>query len=540
MDDYNSLHDQAKQRQRKLLITIAGLSLGLIVIAAAVSWRSSVNKKRREQQVLALLEPLAQKLRAHPDGFFSPPSPEYCNEVANHDAALGIEKNLTGEYAKTTRKLNQEKEAAIWGQEQFDLALYNETLAISYNIYRNAVDIYTTAGISTEKMNAEVRPLLASKIGNFATLLDLDKCLRDQHPAFRRVASALGNLICHEQELLERIGSEMRYAEISLDGWESISKDDQKIANLVKRVTTGGLPYFPVKIDKTESAWITSFAANSTYHQPIDLVKNGTIKSFVQKEVLDVTSANTANLLLRTHGLEWQVMRPGMVVYRLCNHPDTNQEMLDAINQAFSDYRSLVARFHGSKPKPNTPNTLAFPRCTVEMGPIDYRSHPPRRGLEGFRSLVFNYPLRQEEAATKVDSEETHKTRYGTLTVKPGFIDSPTLLLFNGKVVHKADDTYISLDSVFHLEEADVVVSKTSYMGNAVDGTGIMLITVGSGGTTKASPEFAQVEAKNESGRSIKRDRDKIVITTSKGLNKGNDVFVYQNGVVTQDGRPVK
>lgn len=139
----------------------------------------------------------------------------------------------------------------------------------------------------------------------------------------------------------------------------------------------------------------------------------------------------------------------------------------------------------------------------------------------------------------KTDATNIHHTRYGIINIKPGD-DSSSLVCFNGQTIKKIDYVFLELDSVYLFENMDVIIGKAAYAGNAVDSSGLVVIMVSAGGSVNVSQEFAEVEARNESRRQIKQDGDKLIIKTQKGSNKNSDTFVWQNGVVTQNGSPIR
>ncbi|RYH55850.1 MAG: hypothetical protein EON54_12490 [Alcaligenaceae bacterium] len=134
-------------------------------------------------------------------------------------------------------------------------------------------------------------------------------------------------------------------------------------------------------------------------------------------------------------------------------------------------------------------------------------------------ALVMSFPAMADMA-----------TRYGKLTVNDALA-----LQLNGKVVAPIVEGNSGLQflSLYQIGDADVVVLQS--VGGTACPIQLRLVTVRASGL-RVSPEFGSCS------ELVTHTFDGEVVTFSmpKMQGKGNDVFRYAKGVVTQAGKPIK
>lgn len=121
-------------------------------------------------------------------------------------------------------------------------------------------------------------------------------------------------------------------------------------------------------------------------------------------------------------------------------------------------------------------------------------------------------------------------TRFGKLTV-----DDALVLQLNGKPVKPTVEGNSNLRflSLYQTGDADAVVLQI--VGGTACPVLLRVVTVSAAGL-KASPEFGSCS--DLVTQSF--DGDVLTVSMPKMQGKGNEVFKYANGAVTQAGKPIK
>lgn len=125
-------------------------------------------------------------------------------------------------------------------------------------------------------------------------------------------------------------------------------------------------------------------------------------------------------------------------------------------------------------------------------------------------------------------------TRYGNLQV-----DSKepyeAMLLHNGKKIYGEGNYTISLEQKFQVGDQDVVLVGHSEGGNACPAT-YFFVTLKPGNKVEKSPDFGTCSDLVE----VKQDAAGIMVNMPKMNGRGKAKYVYKNGVVTENGKPLK
>lgn len=187
--------------------------------------------------------------------------------------------------------------------------------------------------------------------------------------------------------------------------------------------------------------------------------------------------------------------------------------------------------------------------------------HPPSRILESVTvpELTHNYqtssdplpgavkfaPSRRQVAGiilvclalyiggAYANDQQFVKVRAGKLTIKGDLYD--TKLMFNGKKLYDGNGFILSFVDKYVLDGKDVVL-LTSNSGGTGCPVMYFFVTITSQGAASLSPQFGTC---SDLARPVLRG-SKIIITMPRITGNGDAKYVYKNGIVTEDGKPVK
>lgn len=131
---------------------------------------------------------------------------------------------------------------------------------------------------------------------------------------------------------------------------------------------------------------------------------------------------------------------------------------------------------------------------------------------------------------TSITSAGDVLTRYGKLST-----NEDNILIFNGKVVKPEiqGNNSLSFPVVFKIGNTDVVLVQNNG-GSACPALFNLLSITQSG--TKKTPEFGTCSDLI----SHKQTASRITITMPKMRGRGKAIFDYENGVLTENGKPAK
>lgn len=128
----------------------------------------------------------------------------------------------------------------------------------------------------------------------------------------------------------------------------------------------------------------------------------------------------------------------------------------------------------------------------------------------------------------------TVTTRYGTLSIENKEPYAAKLLFNNKKVFDKGSYT-LSIEKRFQLDEQDVVLVSHSEGGNACPAQ-YFFVALKQNKQPTLSPLFGTcsdlVKVKQEGGS--------VIVTMPKMSGKGNAKYVFKDGVVLENGKPIK
>lgn len=108
-------------------------------------------------------------------------------------------------------------------------------------------------------------------------------------------------------------------------------------------------------------------------------------------------------------------------------------------------------------------------------------------------------------------------------------------LLLNDKLLRDSDGFSLSFEKKFAVGNKDVVLIMNNSGGTACP-VQYFFVTVTSQGVTKLSPEFGSC---SDLAKPIKKGT-KIIVTMPKMTGRGNDKYVYYNGILTENGQPIQ
>jgi len=129
--------------------------------------------------------------------------------------------------------------------------------------------------------------------------------------------------------------------------------------------------------------------------------------------------------------------------------------------------------------------------------------------------------------------DKTAVIRGGKLSIV-GEINEPKLLL-NGKKILEPETFSLDIVRTFAIGETDVVLVMDNSGGTACP-VQYFFVTVTLQGTAKLSPEFGTCSDLAKSTQS----GSKISVTMPKMTGLGNAKYVYFNGSITENGKPIK
>jgi hypothetical protein len=113
-------------------------------------------------------------------------------------------------------------------------------------------------------------------------------------------------------------------------------------------------------------------------------------------------------------------------------------------------------------------------------------------------------------------------------------IDEATVT-FKGKKVPVAEDSmYVSVQEKYKIDNKDVVLISQGSGGNACPATYFFLTVEGD--TAKKSVEFGTCSDIPK----IKQEGNTVVLTMPKMQGKGMAKYVYDNGIITENGKVLK